>query len=125
ACRRGRCANVPGARSGAHSPRVGDGGGDPGRASANPHGKGARVTTAPELTAEGIVERWISDNSWNRPRWTVPELQAAKAGRSVSVVLPALNEGETVGEVVASIAPLLGGLVDELVVLDSGSTDDT
>jgi glucosyl-3-phosphoglycerate synthase len=40
-------------------------------------------------------------------------------------VLPALNEEETVGSVVESIAPVLGGLVDELIVLDSGSTDET
>jgi glucosyl-3-phosphoglycerate synthase len=36
-----------------------------------------------------------------------------------------LNEEETVGSVVETISPLLGGLVDELIVLDSGSTDDT
>lgn len=58
-------------------------------------------------------------------RWSVEELVAAKAGRTVSVVLPALNEEATVGAVVATIAPLLGTLVDELIVLDSGSTDDT
>jgi glucosyl-3-phosphoglycerate synthase len=41
------------------------------------------------------------------------------------VVLPALNEEETVESVIESIAPLVDGLVDELIVLDSGSTDDT
>ncbi len=55
----------------------------------------------------------------------VDQLIAAKAERTVSVVLPALNEEATVGDVVASIRPLLGGLVDELVVIDSGSTDAT
>ncbi len=55
----------------------------------------------------------------------VAELERAKAGRTVTVVLPALDEEETVGKVVDTIHPLLGGLVDELVVLDSGSTDDT
>ncbi|PRC51081.1 glucosyl-3-phosphoglycerate synthase, partial [Mycobacterium sp. ITM-2017-0098] len=35
------------------------------------------------------------------------------------------NEEETVASVVETITPLLGGLVDELIVLDSGSTDDT
>jgi glucosyl-3-phosphoglycerate synthase len=46
----------------------------------------------------------------------------------VSVVLPALNEQYTVGPIVAAIVPLTRGprpLVDELVVLDSGSTDAT
>jgi glucosyl-3-phosphoglycerate synthase len=41
------------------------------------------------------------------------------------VVLPALNEAATVGAVIETITPMLGGLVDELIVLDSGSTDDT
>ncbi len=59
------------------------------------------------------------------PDWTVDELVAAKAGRTISVVLPALNEAATVGAVIDSINPMLGGLVDELIVLDSGSTDDT
>lgn len=55
----------------------------------------------------------------------IDDLVAAKAGRRISVVLPALNEEQTVGDVVGSIRPLLGGLVDELVVIDSGSTDAT
>lgn len=55
----------------------------------------------------------------------VGQLCRAKAGRTVSVVLPALNEEATVAEVVSSILPLLGTLVDELVVLDSGSADAT
>jgi glucosyl-3-phosphoglycerate synthase len=81
----------------------------------------------PELATTDFVagHRWLSDHSWSRPSWTVAELQAAKAGRTISVVLPALNEEETVGTVVETIAPLVGGLVDELIVLDSGSTDDT
>ena len=41
------------------------------------------------------------------------------------MVLPALNEEDTVESVIESISPLVGGLVDELIVLDSGSTDDT
>ena len=79
-----------------------------------------------DLATEGVAaHRWLTDHSWSRPDWTVAELEAAKAGRTVSVVLPALNEEETVAGVVETITPLLGGLVDELIVLDSGSTDDT
>ncbi|WP_370333258.1 glucosyl-3-phosphoglycerate synthase [Mycolicibacterium hippocampi] len=79
-----------------------------------------------DLATEGVAEhRWLTDHSWSRPAWTVAELEAAKAGRTVSVVLPALNEEETVASVVETITPLVGGLVDELIVLDSGSTDDT
>ena len=81
----------------------------------------------PQLTAMDLAgrHRWLTERSWSRPSWTVAELEAAKAGRTISVVLPALNEEETVGSVVETIAPLVGGLVDELIVLDSGSTDDT
>lgn len=68
---------------------------------------------------------WLAGHSWHRPAWTVPELEAAKRGRTISVVLPALNEAGTVGSVIDTITPMLGGLVDELIVLDSGSTDET
>ena len=67
----------------------------------------------------------LSDRNWNRPGWTLGELADAKAARTISVVLPALNEEATVESVVESISPLVDGLVDELIVLDSGSTDDT
>jgi glucosyl-3-phosphoglycerate synthase len=84
------------------------------------------MTATPDLAESGVTaDKWMAANSWSRPHWTVDDLVAAKAGRTVSVVLPALNEEETVGSVVESIAPMLGGLVDELIVLDSGSTDDT
>lgn len=71
------------------------------------------------------AEDWLDDHTWQHPRWTVGELEAAKLGRTVSVVLPALNEGPTVAAVIDTITPMVGGLVDELIVLDSGSTDDT
>ncbi|BBZ22280.1 MULTISPECIES: glucosyl-3-phosphoglycerate synthase [Mycobacteriaceae] len=69
----------------------------------------------------------MSGRTWTRPQWTVAELLAAKAetGRSISVVLPALNEQATIESVIDSITPLVDNLVDELIVLDSGSTDDT
>jgi glucosyl-3-phosphoglycerate synthase len=71
---------------------------------------------------------WLPDRNRSRPNWTVGQLEEAKAGRTVSVVLPALNEEETIESVIDSISPLVrdsGGLVDELIVLDSGSADDT
>lgn len=85
------------------------------------------MTATPELATDHRLpaDAWLSDHSWSRPTWTIAELEAAKAGRTISVVLPALNEEETVASVVGTISPLLGGLVDELIVLDSGSTDDT
>jgi glucosyl-3-phosphoglycerate synthase len=70
-------------------------------------------------------DTWLAGHSWHRPTWTLAELEAAKRGRTISVVLPALNEAETVGSVIDTIMPMLGGLVDELIVLDSGSSDAT
>ena len=75
------------------------------------------------ITGAGPTRVWADANSWDHPSWTVAELERAKGGRTVSVVLPALNEEDTVAAVVDTIHPLLGGLVDELIVLDSGSTD--
>jgi glucosyl-3-phosphoglycerate synthase len=74
------------------------------------------------------TEHWFARRTWQEPAWSVDELVAAKAGRRVSVVLPALDEEATVGAIVAAIVPLTTGpapLVDELVVIDSGSTDRT
>lgn len=61
--------------------------------------------------------------------WPADELAVGKAGQRVAVVLPARNEAATVGDIVASIAAehTAGDwpLVDELIVVDSGSTDAT
>ena len=70
-------------------------------------------------------EPWFSARTWSEPAWTASELVAAKAGRTVSVVLPALDEQATVAGVVGAVTPLHGTLVDEVVVVDSGSTDAT
>jgi glucosyl-3-phosphoglycerate synthase len=72
-----------------------------------------------------VSDSWLAGRKWHRSVWTTAELEAAKRGRTISVVLPALNEAATVGPVIETIVPMLGGLVDELIVLDSGSTDDT
>ncbi|MEU1787437.1 glucosyl-3-phosphoglycerate synthase [Streptomyces sparsogenes] len=77
------------------------------------------------------VERWLKERSWSADDRPLDLLLAAKraTGRTVSVVLPALDEEATVGEIAATIRRELmseaAPLVDELVVLDSGSTDRT
>ncbi|MFC8144264.1 glucosyl-3-phosphoglycerate synthase [Streptomyces paradoxus] len=76
------------------------------------------------------VERWLSTRSWSANDRPLHQILAAKqrTGRTVSVVLPALNEEATVGDIVAVIRHDLMRqvpLVDELVVVDSGSTDRT
>ena len=76
------------------------------------------------------VERWLTTRSWSMTDRPLHRILAAKraTGQSVSVVLPALNEEETVGDIVAVIRHDLMQqvpLVDEIVVVDSGSTDRT
>jgi glucosyl-3-phosphoglycerate synthase len=76
------------------------------------------------------VERWLATRSWSVTDRPLHRIMAAKrgTGRTVSVVLPALNEEETVGDIVAVIRHDLMmqvPLVDEIVVVDSGSTDRT
>lgn len=79
------------------------------------------------------VANWLQERSWSAGQRSLARILAAKrsAGPSgtVSVVLPALNEQATVGSIVETIrAELMTDevpLVDELVVLDSGSTDRT
>lgn len=81
--------------------------------------------TISDITDMPADRDWTESNTWDKPDWSVAELVAAKGGRRVSVVLPALNEELTVAGVIDTIHPLLGTLVDELIVLDSGSTDET
>ncbi|MEH0545142.1 glucosyl-3-phosphoglycerate synthase [Streptomyces sp. B21-105] len=76
------------------------------------------------------VERWLSTRTWSLTDRPLHRVLAAKqrTGQSVSVVLPALNEEATVGDIVAVIRHDLMRqvpLVDEIVVVDSGSTDRT
>ncbi|MEU4893668.1 glucosyl-3-phosphoglycerate synthase [Streptomyces sp. NPDC044780] len=77
------------------------------------------------------VERWLKHRSWSADDRPLDRLLAAKRATTttVSVVLPALNEEATVGEIAGAIRRELMSeavpLVDELVVLDSGSTDRT
>lgn len=59
---------------------------------------------------------------------SIDELKARKSsiGLRVSVCLPALNEEATIGDICRRIVPLLeAGVIDQLAVVDSGSSDAT
>ncbi|HCB02725.1 MAG TPA: glucosyl-3-phosphoglycerate synthase [Nocardioides bacterium] len=78
------------------------------------------VSDAERGPAQGGTHRWRD--------WSVGALIAAKAGRSVSLVVPARNEAATVGDVVSRVHDALvdtEALLDEIVVIDSDSTDAT
>jgi glucosyl-3-phosphoglycerate synthase len=75
-----------------------------------------------------IVEAWTTYRSSVAADWPVARLMRAKRGTTVSVVVPARNEEATVGAIVATIRRALmdrTGLVDEIIVVDSRSTDRT
>lgn len=58
--------------------------------------------------------------------WDLSTAMALKNDMSVSVCIPCRNEAETIGDLVRMIDDaLVGTLVDELIVLDDGSTDGT
>ncbi|TIC88407.1 glucosyl-3-phosphoglycerate synthase [Nocardioides sp. GY 10113] len=60
--------------------------------------------------------------------WTLDDLRALKGTQRVSLVVPARNEAATVGSVVGRVREALVetvDLLDEIVVIDSDSTDAT
>jgi glucosyl-3-phosphoglycerate synthase len=71
---------------------------------------------------------WLERNTHHWDDWSLAELADAKAGRTVSLVVPARNEAATVGDVVTRVREALVdtvALLDEIVVIDSDSTDAT
>jgi glucosyl-3-phosphoglycerate synthase len=67
-------------------------------------------------------------NTYHWDDWTLAELLAVKGSQAVSLVVPARNEAATVGDVVTRVREALVdtvALLDEIVVIDSDSTDDT
>jgi glucosyl-3-phosphoglycerate synthase len=79
--------------------------------------------------ADEIAAGWFRRRTSRWQDWPVPDLAERKRRHAltVSVVIPARNEERTVADVVSAIARLKAdtGLVDELVVMDSDSTDGT
>nr|WP_205808719.1 glucosyl-3-phosphoglycerate synthase [Micromonospora sp. HNM0581] len=75
-----------------------------------------------------VVEAWATYRTTSAADWPTRRLIQAKGDSRVSVVLPARNEEATVGAIVATIREHLMDrvpLVDELIVVDSRSTDRT
>ncbi|HSK92390.1 MAG TPA: glucosyl-3-phosphoglycerate synthase [Euzebyales bacterium] len=79
------------------------------------------------MTSRDALTDWFARRTFATAELDLGQLCARKRalGASVSLVLPARNEADTIGGVVASGMALAGDLVDEVVVLDGGSTDGT
>lgn len=77
------------------------------------------------------IDSWLKNNTFHHGEfWDLKELikEKEKKGLKVSVCIPTLNEEKTIGkEIVILRSELMDRypLIDELAVIDSGSTDDT
>jgi len=76
------------------------------------------------------VDAWFARRTHCWRDWSLESLLDAKqaTGAAVSLVVPARNEAATVGAVVSRVREALvetTALLDEIVVIDSDSTDDT
>ncbi|NUT12274.1 MAG: glycosyltransferase, partial [Nonomuraea sp.] len=74
------------------------------------------------------AREWCGPHSSTAAEWPADALVPAKGTTTVSVVLPARDEERTVGDIVTMIRRDLVEkvpLVDEVVVVDSNSTDRT
>jgi glucosyl-3-phosphoglycerate synthase len=75
-----------------------------------------------------VVQAWTTDRTRSAARWSVAQLAGAKGATAVTVVIPARDEEATVGAIVRAIRRQLTErhrLVDEIIVVDSRSTDRT
>jgi glucosyl-3-phosphoglycerate synthase len=79
--------------------------------------------------ADQTAAEWFRRRTSRWQEWPAAKLAERKRrqGVTISVVIPARNEERTVGSVVTGVAGLMAdtGLVDEIVVMDSDSTDQT
>lgn len=78
-----------------------------------------------------MVDKWFAENTFHSREFAdigkLVEMKR-KQGTTISVGLPALNEEKTIGKIIETIKGSLVDqhpLLDELVVIDSGSTDAT
>ncbi len=75
------------------------------------------------------VDEWFRRRTLVEPHFDIAALAAAKRdlGLGVTICLPALNEAATIAPICRSIQTHLvsTGVVDELLVIDSGSIDET
>lgn len=77
------------------------------------------------LARELALADWASRRSFRGDDYRLERLLALKR-ETVSVILPTRNVGGTLGDVLATVAPLrAAGLLDEVMVVDAASTDGT
>ncbi|HEV3309220.1 MAG TPA: glucosyl-3-phosphoglycerate synthase [Chloroflexota bacterium] len=89
------------------------------------------VSTAPKASISTVVDQWFAENTFHSHEFADLDLLMRRKehqGISISVALPALNEAATIGKIISTIKQRMMQdvpLVDELVVIDSNSDDET
>jgi len=78
-----------------------------------------------------LVDKWFAENTYHAREFNDPEAlyeQKERQNLKISLALPALDEEETVGNVIRTLKePLCDNvpLLDEIILMDSNSTDRT
>ncbi|MBX3005268.1 MAG: glucosyl-3-phosphoglycerate synthase [Anaerolineales bacterium] len=99
--------------------------------SSQPVPKGRLTERAGQRAISVLVDKWFAENTYHADEFAnLKQLVALKEqqGLTVSLAMPSLNEEATVGKVIRTVQRALMQrvpLVDELVLIDSGSTDRT
>jgi nucleotide-binding universal stress UspA family protein len=93
------------------------------------YGRTAHTAEPPDISQ--IVDKWFAENTFDSREFeNIDELVRLKRqqGVTISLGLPALNEGETIGPIIKCVRQELmerHQLLDEIVLIDSRSTDRT
>ncbi len=78
---------------------------------------------------QAAARDWFGRRTSVAADWPLSAVLATKGDRTIDVILPAQDEAATVGQIVAQVRASLmlpeANLVDNLLVVDSGSTDAT
>jgi glucosyl-3-phosphoglycerate synthase len=77
---------------------------------------------------QSSARQWFAASTSPASAWPLQRLRESKGALRIAVVVPARDEAATIGEIVSAIYRELvvdAGLVDELIVMDSRSSDDT
>jgi glucosyl-3-phosphoglycerate synthase len=78
------------------------------------------------ISVRKIVKSWFLTNTFDSDDFNVEMLVRLKGSQKISVCIPTLNEEKTIGKTIDVCSKLKKQkLVDEILVIDSGSTDRT
>lgn len=93
--------------------------------------RGVFTESAGQKAISVLVDKWFAENTYHADEFVdLKRLVKLKEqqGLTISLAMPSLNEQATVGKVIRTVKAALmerAPLVDEIVLIDSGSTDRT